>query len=189
MSRGSKDQPRALWVPPGAEMQPKSRVVEHDTSGPQLRLLRCTDCRSIDELPDFKGDPSHDVLLADLLMTQHVYESGTTHEVVLITVPEKVWRNATMQKRIVQQLSAGASKGLDELDGDYYATKSTYQEDALKCFSRHGRPKGADCIDYRAPDRRLGNPTHEGWKHGPQVYLCDFCPVQSQVNAKKMEQA
>ena len=174
-----------LWVPPGMRGTPPPEVKQMDTSGPQLRLVRCTDCKSIEELPDFEGNPANDVLLDDLLTKSHIYASGTTHEVALIKVPERLWRDDKVRPRIVEQLSAGASKGLDEFDADHYATRDTYREEALKCFDRHHRPKGADCLDYRDQSKRLGNPTSEGWKTGPRVFLCQFCPVQTQVDRAK----
>lgn len=182
---------RKLWTPSGARQQePQPEVRELDGGGPQLRLLVCRDEKTIDELPNYEGNPRDDVLLSDLLMKNHIYESGTTHEVALIKVPAKLWRDPKIQKRIVEQLSAGASKGLEEMEGgeDYYGTRNTYQEDALRCFNRHQRPKQG-CIDYQNPDKRIGNPTSEGWKSGPRVYACNFCPVQAWVDKKKQEEA
>lgn len=176
---------RRLWTPNGAADEPAQTVTKMDTTGPQLRLIRCTDCRTIDELPDYEGDPAHDVLLSELLLNKHVYGSGTTHEVALIKVPAKMWRDTKMQPRIVAQLSQGASEGLAEVDRDFYSTKNTYQEDALKCFNAHHRPKGADCIDYRGHDKRIGNPTKEGWRGGAKVFICSFCPIQAKVDAAK----
>jgi hypothetical protein len=72
-------------------------------------------------------------------------------------------------------------KGLGErwtgFDPEFYATKDTFQEDAMRCFNLHRRPQGADCIDWQADYRRV---TPHDWK-GRNVYLCDFCPVASSV--------
>jgi hypothetical protein len=72
-------------------------------------------------------------------------------------------------------------KGLQErwtgFHPEFYATKDTYKEDAMRCYNLHRRPKGTDCIDWRDDGRRL---TPAAWK-GREVYLCDFCPVASQV--------
>jgi hypothetical protein len=72
-------------------------------------------------------------------------------------------------------------KGLKErwtgFHPEFYATKDTYREDALRCYKAHRRPKGTDCVDWRADTKRL---TPEGWR-GREVYLCDFCPVFSTV--------
>lgn len=180
--------PKRLWTPGGSrrEAEPQQEVRKLDDSGPRIRLLRCLDCKSIDELPAYDGPAERDVLLDNLLRSQHIYASGRTHEVTLLTVAAKLWNDSNIQPKIVQQLSAGGSKGLDELDADYYATKNTYQEDALACFNRHSRPKEG-CIDYQSHDKRIGNPTSEGWKTGPRVYACNFCPVQSWVDKKKAE--
>jgi len=178
---------RRLWTPGGRNQpQPEPEVRDLEDNGPRVRLLRCVDCKSIDELPPYSGPAGQDVLLDNLLQSKHIYASGTTHEVTLLTMSAKLWNDKTIQPRIVKQLSAGGSQGLDELDADYYATRNTYQEDALACFSRHARPKEG-CIDYENPDKRIGNPTKEGWQSGPRVYLCNFCPVQSWVDKKKAE--
>jgi hypothetical protein len=73
-------------------------------------------------------------------------------------------------------------KGLGErwtgFHPEYYATKDTYKEDAMRCYNLHRRPKGTDCIDYRDDNRKL---TGKSWPKDRAVYLCDFCPVSSQV--------
>jgi len=73
-------------------------------------------------------------------------------------------------------------KGLQErwtgFHPEYYATVDTYKEDAARCYNLHRRPKGTDCIDWRADRKRLTDDNREKDKH---VYLCDFCPVASTV--------
>jgi hypothetical protein len=73
-------------------------------------------------------------------------------------------------------------KGLGErwtgFHPEFYATKDTYKEDAMRCYNLHRRPKGTDCIDYRDDNRKL---TGKHWPDDRAVYFCDFCPVSSQV--------
>lgn len=179
---------RKLWTPPSQrQAEPQTEVRQLDDSGPKMRLLVCKDCRSIEELPDYAGNPRDDVLLEDTV-SRHMYE-GITHEVALIKVPVKWWNDKNIQSKLIKQISQGGSKGLEEIEGgeDYYGTRDTYREDALKCFQRHGRPKEG-CIDYQNHDKRIGNPTSEGWKTGPRVYACNFCPVQTWVDKKKREE-
>lgn len=181
---------RKLWTPGGKSApppEPQYEVKQLDDSGPKVRLLVCKDDKSIEELPDFHGNPRDDVLLEDTV-SRHMYE-GITHEVALIKVPVKWWNDKNIQPKLIQQISQGGSKGIEEMDEaeDYYGTRDTYREDALKCFQRHQRPKEG-CIDYQNPDKRIGNPTSEGWKTGPRVYACNFCPVQAWVDKKKLEE-
>lgn len=180
---------RRLWTPGGSQAppEPHPEVRQLDSSGPVVRLLVCKDEKSIEELPDFKGAPKDDVLLEDTV-SRHMYE-GVTHEVALIKVPVKWWNDKNIQPKLIKQISDGGSKGLAEIEGgeDYYGTRDTYREDALKCFQRHHRPD-AGCLDYQNPDKRIGNPTSEGWKTGPRVYACSFCPVQAWVDRKKLEE-
>ena len=58
---------------------------------------------------------------------------------------------------------------------EFYATKDTYLEDAMRCYNLHRRP--TTCIDWHDDGRRV---TPASWK-GREVYLCDFCPVASAV--------
>ena len=191
---------RRLWTPGGRHTpaQPQPEVRELKGEGPELRLLVCQDCRSIEELPPYEGDPRRDILLEDSLsrhMTgEHTVKGETrytgSHKVSVLKVAQSFWSHTETRERITKQISAGGSRGIEELEGaeDYYGTRDTYREDALKCFQRHHRPDEG-CIDYQNPDKRIGNPTSEGWKTGPRVYACNFCPVQTWVDKKKAEAA
>lgn len=175
---------KRLWTPSGhrqQEPQPEVKVIEG--TGRLIRLWVCRECKSIEELPPYDGDPRNDILLEEIA-SRHMTE-WRTHECSLVKVPENYWKTEKIRDQIVKQLSQGGSKGLAEIDEDYYATKDTYREDALKCFDAHHRPKGADCIDWKDSSKRIGNPTREGWKTGAKVYLCHFCPVRAQVERAK----
>lgn len=183
MNRAQRRSKSGLWTPPQAQ---EPQVKHLDDSGPKLRLLACRECKSIEEIPDYEGNPRNDVLLQDTL-SRHMTE-WSTHEVALIKVPVKWWQDKTIQPQLIKQISQGGSKGLDELDAEYYASKATYADQAMECFNRHQRPKEG-CIDWHEHDKRIGNPTTEGWKTGPKVYVCDFCPVSSWVRTQKLKQA
>jgi hypothetical protein len=181
---------RKLWTP-GGRNQPSEQEVDIrpiQGSGKLIRLWVCRDCKSIEELPPYDGPIDKDVLLEDTA-SRHMTE-WRTHECSLVKVPESYWNSPKIKEALTKQLSQGGSKGLEEFEGgeDYYGTRDTYREDALKCFSRHQRPKEG-CIDWHNPDKRIGNPTSEGWKTGPRVYACDFCPVASWVAKKQQEQS
>ena len=44
--------------------------VEVRDEGPKIRLLYCYNCKTIEELPDFEGNPDDDVFL-ELLIEKH----------------------------------------------------------------------------------------------------------------------
>lgn len=152
-----------------------------------LRLLICRDCRSIEELPDFDGPPEYDVLL-EHLTEAHVYPNGEKHFGNLAVVAIAQWRNPDMQQEIVRQIGSRTTG----MDSEFYATKNTYEEDALKCYRQHGRPEGS-CIDFKDERKRIGNPHKElarNWHDHPfKVYLCQFCPVASWVATQERHKA
>lgn len=175
-------------------MTQPTNLVPLDDSGPQIRLLYCSVCKTIEELPPFEGRPENDVLLE--ISVQRHETNGLRHTGHLFNVALKLWSSPRVREQIIKQIKGG-SEGLNEFDPTYYASKSTFGEDALKCYSLHLRPKGA-CPDWRderkrlVPDTRaerrdLGMPTLKE-TGGPKVYLCDFCPVKSFYMTKNNEQ-
>jgi len=146
-----------------------------------VRLLICRDCRTIDELPDYDGPPDYDVLL-DNLTEQHQYPNGERHFGDLATVADHEWSDPYMREQIVRQIA----KRTTGMESEFYATKSTYTEDALKCYTAHRRPtlEGGGCNDYRSDRKRIGNPTKYG-QMMRKVWLCDFCPYTTTVTTAK----
>lgn len=145
----------------------------------RIRLLVCHDCRTIEEIPDYKGDPQYDVLLENRVAA-HRFPNGEEHIGALADVDEDDWNNPPRQQEIRARIGPSSTTGLPS---EHYAAKETYQEEALKCFDAHQRPKEG-CIDFKDHKKRLGNPTKEGWDRGPKMFLCQFCPVQSWVNTQ-----
>ena len=162
-------------------------------AGPVLRILYCYVCDSIEELPPFFGRPENDHLLA-VSLEKHVFPSGEEHKGRLYVFPEAYWNGQTKKDIIDQIRGRAGAKGLASADPTYYDTKNTFMEDALTCFSRHGRPEDG-CSDYQSPAKRLLPKTAEERKElglpspkdapGPRSYLCNFCPVHSQVTTRK----
>lgn len=153
-----------------------------------IRLLVCRNCKTIDEMPDYDNteDPDHerDVIL-HLTMDKH--QRPDPHIGVLMKFPLKYWVVPKVQEEIIKQIHGGAA-GLDAFQKNFYATRMTFAEDAMTCFSDHLRPKG-QCPDYRSDKKMLKPETSAERKEaglekientgGPKVYLCDFCPVKS----------
>jgi hypothetical protein len=143
---------------------------------PQIRVLVCRNCKTIEELPDYDGDPATDTLL-NILVSQH--QKPVEHVGLLLKFSLKYWAVPKIQDEIVKQIRGG-SEGLDAFQTNFYATKNQFAEDAMSCFSDHLRPKG-QCPDYKS-DKKLLKPNtdlEKAGKTGPKVYLCDFCPVKS----------
>lgn len=150
--------------------------------GPFIRLLVCRSCKSIEELPDYDGRPADDLLL-NISVEKH--QKPVPHEGLLFKVPVKYWVVPKVKEEIVKQISGGSS-GLDAFGTNFYATKMTFHEDAMTCWSQHLRPKG-QCPDYKSDKKQLKPDTAAERKEagldkpgmtGPKVYLCDFCPVK-----------
>ena len=155
-----------------------------------IRLLICTTCVTIEELPDHLGRVEDDLLL-NLAVQRHRFPDGNEHIGNLMKVPLKFWGNPKVKKSIIDQIKAG-SKGLDDISEGFYDTKSTFHEDAMKCYSQHLRPTNG-CSEYKADRMRLRNDisVHDRREAGlgsadagPKVYKCDFCPVKSTVMQK-----
>lgn len=164
----------------------QGQVREIKDNGPKIRVLYCWNCKTIEELPDFEGRPEDDVLL-EITVERH-QSSGVPHQGTLFKIGVKLWSTESIQKEIIRQIRNQASGGLDELDPGYYATRSTFYEDAMKCYSKHMRPKES-CPDWKNESKRLVPKTDELRKEAglvsaaksasTKVYLCDFCPVKS----------
>jgi hypothetical protein len=161
--------------------------------GPQFRLLFCMVCNSLEELPPFQGRPENDHLLA-IACEKHRFPSGEEHKGLLFTVPVMAWQNTEARKDIIRQIKGGGSKGLDEIDSTFYESKSTFAEDAMKCWKSHNKPQDS-CSDYESSNKRLLPNTGKERKElglaslkdapGPKNYLCHFCPIHSKVVQRK----
>lgn len=169
-----------------------------------MRLFICLDCQTIEQLPDYEGpmiwDPEYkrEVPVADDLLEYLIapHKRGE-HRGQLLHVQDKDWHSKTKREGILKEVQEGLS-GHTGFDPETYAVRDTFQEDALKCFSAHNRPQDG-CIDWHDRSKKLGNSllTVEeksdakkfGLKRQNQRFLCDFCPVASQVQQKKNEKS
>lgn len=169
-----------------------SRPIE----GPEIRLLHCATCNSIEELPDYEGDPRGDTLL-EISVQRHRFPSGEEHIGKLLKVPVAAWAMPEARKQIIDRIKGGeAAKGLAEIDKDYYDTRSTFAEDALVCYKAHLSPKNG-CPEYGAAHKALRPDTSAERKElglapvatGPTTFLCNFCPVQVHVHTIQRQKA
>jgi hypothetical protein len=176
----------------GQQPADSGAVREIRDSGPQIRLFYCWDCKTIDELPDFQGRPEDDTLLS-ILVERH-QSAGVAHGCTPFRIGVKLWAVENIRNSIIKQIRSQTNGGLDELDPTYYATRSMFYEDAMKCFAKHLRPEDG-CPDWQSDSKRLVPNTAAERKeaglaspaksNATKVYLCDFCPVKSNVLTKQ----
>ena len=156
-------------------------IAHKEQTEPQIRLLVCRTCKTAEEIPDFEGRPEDDVLL-QISVERH--QKPTPHVGLLFKFPVKYWMRKDVKESIMKQINDGSS-GLDVFGTNFYETKSTFMEDAMKCYDIHLQPKG-QCSDYKS-ERKVLKPGTEidrkkeglGESKAAKVYLCDFCPVKS----------
>jgi hypothetical protein len=166
--------------------------------------LVCRECKTIEELPLYHGPPqleAQDPLL-DNLVRRHVQlhgDVGPNSAALLVASedpcncgekktldmngrlapnPIRIRENHTFWQGHKDDVLKGLAERWTGFHPEFYATKDTYKEDAMRCYNLHRRPSGTDCIDYRDDNRKL---TGKHWPKDRSVYLCDFCPVSSQV--------
>lgn len=172
-------------------------ITEHNPTdqGPQIRLLICKTCGSIEELPDFEGRADDDDLLA-ISCERHTDALGTPHAGHLMKVPVKFWANESVKRQIIKQIREGVG-GLDEFDASFYDTRSTFFEDAMSCYQKHLRPKGR-CPDWMHESKKLVPKTAADRKEAGlappskspvHTYLCHFCPARAYMVRRAREEA
>ena len=162
-------------------------------ASPDIRVLHCLVCDTLEDFPLFDGPVANDHLLA-ILVERHQFPSGEPHKGHLFRVPQLTWETESIRRKVIEQIKGGGSKGLDEFDASFYDTKSTFREDAMTCFTKHLRPSDG-CPDYKTEKKMLVPDTKAERKDaglmapskapGPKNYLCDFCPVHSVVVSKQ----
>jgi len=164
--------------------------------GDKIRLLYCYNCNTIEELPDFEGHPDDDVLL-QVLIEKHE-SAGIPHTGFLLKIGVKLYSRPEVRKQVIKNLRDKVGGGLADIDPDYYTTKATFYEDAMKCFNLHLRPVEG-CYDYKTKNKRLVPKGTDDLRkeiglesaaksQSTMVFLCDFCPAKTYVveqNRKK----
>jgi hypothetical protein len=183
----------SLLGPNGLPADSSGEYVQVVDEGPKIRLLYCYNCTTIEELPDFEGRPEDDHLL-ELLVEKH-QSAGIPHNGFLSKIGVKIWSQEKYRKEIIKNLRTRVGGGLADIDPEYYATKATFYEDAMKCYSEHLRPQGS-CSDWRASNKKLIPKTAAERKEvglsektTSHIFLCDFCPVKTYMVTKARKEA
>ena len=166
---------------------------EQKPNEPMFRLLYCFVCDTLEELPPYEGPVEQDHLLA-IAVENHKFPSGEEHKGKLFVTPLRAWAKPESKREIIRQIKGGGSKGLAEVDDKFYESRSTFMEDAMKCYGQHNKPKDG-CSEWHHKSRLLIPNTIKERKAegmakyqdeaGPKTYLCDFCPVAIGVAKRK----
>ena len=165
----------------------------------RINLLVCKQCKTIQEVPYWKGGKSLGEGKYD--QTDNPWLPGAIgscerqgHFGVLTDVMTVAWMgNKAIKEKILEQIKeqilGGGSKGLDVFGTNFYDVKETYSSDAMSCYALHNRPVG-QCSDYKS-ERKILKPNTEKERQEiglaaskTKIYLCDFCPVKM-YNQKK----
>lgn len=169
-----------------------------------MRLLVCRECRTIEELPDYEGPAQNDRVLGFFVDEHQMGHPHGDHAANLLRVDDptliQAWHDPLQRYEVLHQIEWQTGVKLKNEDlglgGEYYATRSTYVEDAAKCYAAHRRPQDG-CIDWKSDSKLLEHPTREGQAWSSENYklnkkmphLCDFCVVKSGVQEKVFHQA
>lgn len=165
-----------------------------------INLLVCKQCKSIKEVPYYKGGKKLEAP-GRYDQTDNPWLEGAIgscgpqgHYGVLTDCLTVAWMgNKDLKEEILNQIKeqilGGGSKGLDVFGTGFYDIKDNFTSDAMACYNVHMRPKG-QCADYKS-DRKILKPdtAKERLEAGlgatkVKTYLCDFCPVKM-YNQKK----
>ena len=172
------------------------KKAEIDPNEPHMRILKCSRCRTIEEVPDYEG-PEGGENTAEFDMPlkfftdPHVNGKCTRDDFSTVRFPTRFWVIPKVKEALEQQIKEG-SQGLDVFGTNFYATKANFTADAMNCWIKeHNQTK--NCEDYKTEKKLIKPDTAkerldaglEKESRGPKVYLCDYCPYKSGVVQQK----
>jgi hypothetical protein len=171
------------------------KKAEVNPNEPHMRVLKCSRCRTIEEVPDYEGpeggenSAEYDLPLK-FFTDPHVNGRCTREDFSTVRFPTRFWVIPKVKESVIHQLKEGA-EGLDVFGTNAYAMKNNFQSDAMTCWIKDHK-QTEDCDDYKsekklikpdtAKERLEAGMAKEG--RGPKVYLCDYCPYKSVVQKK-----
>lgn len=173
-----------------------------DESGPEVRLLVCTNCKSVEVLSDYDGPPEmaerHDHVLNTALEKHKDGVERKPHIGQIFRVKESAWNSGArdqIREQVVARLDPNAETGLG---AEAYALRDNFSDDAMACWAAHNRNPG--CPDYKSDAKQITPNTSQERKeaglgkfdvHNPDTkrYLCEYCPVHSLVQQMQRKKA
>lgn len=163
-----------------------------------MRLVFCDACATLEEIPDFSGrDDEIDPYVLGVVLKHNEHDPMAHGGVKLRASPMQVYKVDDLEwqmhpEKVIQHVNEMSRRqGMTNWVNESF---NTYQEDALRCFKKHGRPQHG-CIDYWDDSKRIGRPTKEGKQAVKENYklgqddphLCQWCPVHTYVQMRERE--
>lgn len=160
-----------------------------DEPGPRIRILACRECKSLDVLSWYSGDPRYDTELSILIERFHSH--GDRRVGQLYDVSATSWGDADKQAQIRQQIVSKFDPHAETgLGSEAYALRDNFKADAFACWEQHRRTP--TCSDYKSDAKRLTPDTQVERKEAglakfdiydpsTERFLCEYCPVHSLV--------
>ena len=148
-----------------------------------IRLLLCHVCKTMDEIPDYEGNPDNDDTLSTIVHRHAMKHPDRMNSGQLLKVNQKDWDSPSTRAAIEKAISESA--GHTGFDTSYYETKAVFQEEAMTCWKKHNRT--TNCGDYKSKGKLLQPGTNaerksEGLaRYQSNTYLCQMCPMESLV--------
>lgn len=175
-----------------------------DEDGPEIRLLVCGQCKTIEVLDDYDGPQElaeiYDTALNTLVANHRDGVEQRPHAPAqLFRVKKSSWDVPAAQEQIREQIIAKFDPDAETgLGAAAYAMRDTFREDAMTCWAKHNRNPG--CGDYKTEKMLLTPGTQAERKEAGldpfdkndpnlQRFLCEYCPVHSLVTQMKREKA
>lgn len=174
-----------------------------DQDGPEVRLLVCSSCKTVEVLDDYTGPPEmaaeYDTIL-NLVLEKH--KNGVEripHIGQIFRVRKSSWDIPEAQEQIRRQVVARLDPNAETgLGSEAYAVLDNFKADAMTCWDQHSRTPS--CGDYKSDAKRLvpntaaerkeaGMPKFEMGNPATQRYLCEYCPVHSLVQQAQRKAA
>lgn len=174
-----------------------------DETGPDVRLLVCSTCKTIEVLGDYTGPPERasqfDIVLN---MATEKHKDGVEripHIGQLFRVKQSAWDSPAAQEQIREQVVARLDPNAETgLGAEAYAIRDNFKDDAFACWEKH--LKTVACPDYKTDAKLLTPDTQVERKEAGlakfdasnpalQRWLCEYCPVHSLVQQAQRKKA
>ena len=140
------------------------------------RLLVCKPCGTLYNMLDYDGPPEYDMELQEIIK-RHLHQANDprpeSHMSQIFRCDDDTASKLDMETEVKKELMKN--------EVEVREMRNDLKEDALKCFSKHGRPK-MDCLDYCGEDKTVG--VKPVTLPGLLNDLCMFCPVQEYYQYK-----
>jgi hypothetical protein len=156
-----------------------------------IRLLICSTCRTVEELPPYSGDPRGDTWLRTK-ETEHLLPSKEKMhgDVRVGRIERSDWlshKDDILTKMAAEMTAPGSGAGLGQA---MYDAKDNYSVDAMKCW-RVDHKRTQNCGDYMTqkmrilPDTKAERKSEGVTTQRPAIHLCQFCPYHQIVEQRK----